>query len=216
MKHKNTHVIATVAAISAGLLMAKSAQAQGITGGQYLQMATPLSGDGYSGNWNAGDVANTATGIEIVAPTTTSTFGSFSTLYSPIASPQPNSAIAGDTKATFDFTFNSATFAAGVAVIFSLDDSLGNAEYYDFGYPNRTLGLNSVTVNLNSTTLADIAAGAVIDGFNLQMDPANISSPTYDVTFNSITLSGAPVPEPSTFAYSAFGAVAIWLFRRRK
>jgi hypothetical protein len=179
-------------------------------------MATPLSGDGYSGNWNAGNVANTATGIEIVAPTTTSTFGSFSTLYSPIATPQPNSAIAGDTKATFNFTFNNATFAAGVAVIFSLDDSLGNAEYYDFGYPNRTLGLNSVTVNLNSTTLADIAAGAVINGFNLQMDPANISSASYDITFNSITLSGAPVPEPSTFAYSSFGAVAIWLFRRRK
>jgi hypothetical protein len=115
----------------------------------------------------------------------------------------------------FDYTLNSGNVVAGgIAVIFSLDDSAGNAEYYNFGYHLYTPGvLNSVVVPLNATTLADIAGGAVINGFNLQMDPANVNG-SYDFTYNSITLTS--VPEPSTFAYSAFGVAAIWLFRRRK
>jgi hypothetical protein len=215
MKQNKIHILTIATVVTAGLLITQSAQAQGITGGQYLQMATPLSADGYSGKWNATDVNNTPTGIEIVAPGGS---GTFSTLYSPITTPLPNSSIAGDTEAVFDFTFNSATFApGGVAVIFALGDSLdpNGAEYYNFGYPNLSLGLNTVTVALDAQTETDIAGGAVINGFNLQMDPANITG-NYDVTINSITLTGAPVPEPSTFAYSALGTVAIWLFRRRK
>ena len=213
MKQNKIQIITTVTAIAAGLLIAHSSQAQGITGGQYLSI---FPGGGFSGNWNAGDVNNTATGIEIAAAGGT---GSFSTLYSPIppSNVQPNSAIAGDTKAVFDYTINSGNIVAGgVAVIFSLDDSAGHAEYYNFGYHLYTDGvMNSVTVPLDATTLADIAGGAVINGFNLQMDPANVNG-NYDITYNSITLTGAAVPEPSTLAYSAFGTAAIWLFRRRK
>ncbi|HXA44787.1 MAG TPA: PEP-CTERM sorting domain-containing protein [Candidatus Angelobacter sp.] len=207
MKHNKIQILTIATAVTAGLLIAHSAQAQGITGGQYL---STFSGAGYSGDWNAGNVNNTATGIEIVAP---GGAGSFSTLYSPIPVPQPNNPSV--TEAVFDYTLNSGNVVAGgIAVIFSLDDSAGNAEYYNFGYHLYTPGvLNSVVVPLNATTLADIAGGAVINGFNLQMDPANVNG-SYDFTYNSITLTS--VPEPSTFAYSAFGVAAIWLFRRRK
>jgi hypothetical protein len=177
MKQNKIQILTIATAFAAGLLISQSAQAQGITGGQYL---STFPGASYSGNWNAGDVANTPTGIEVVAAGGS---GSFSTLYSPIpvADQQPNNPSV--TQAVFDYTLNSGTIVAGgIAVIFSLDDSAGNAEYYNFGYHLYTPGvLNSVTVNLDAKTLAAIAGGAVINGFNLQMDPANVNG-SYDFT----------------------------------
>jgi hypothetical protein len=47
---------------------------------------------------------------------------------------------------------------------------------------------------------------------NFQIDPANVSG-SYDITFNSLTLS--QVPEPATLALVGLGAASLLVFRRR-
>ena len=50
-----------------------------------------------------------------------------------------------------------------------------------------------------------------IYAFNLGFDPAVISTPTYDVTFNSIQL----IPEPATVTLVGLGLLGVMALRRR-
>lgn len=206
------HVItlATLTILAAGRVLSGSAQAQGITGGQYLNI-NPATAS-FSGNWNSSDSTATATGLEIVAAGGS---GSFSTLYYAIPAGDVAANNPADTQVVFDFTINSGTFAGPVNVLFALDDSANGTDYYHTGYTISAPGAYSETFSLQSPNLANIAGGAVVNGLNLQLDPANVTG-NYDITFNSITLGTAAVPEPTTLAYSAFGSLAIWIFRRRK
>ena len=207
---QNTKWIAAVAAVVTGLAAVESTQAQGITGGAYLNI--PTAGAGYSGNWNAGDATATATGLEFVAAGGT---GSFSTFYNaiPVGEVQPNDPVA--TQVVFDFTITGATFAAGVNVLFALDDSLGGTAYYGTGYTITADGSYSETDTLMSPNSTDIAGGATITGVNFQIDPANISG-NYNITFNSLTLEPAAVPEPAPMALAGVGAACFMFLRRRK
>ncbi len=207
-KTKNQILAATACALVA--MNISRVSAQGITGGQYLNIV-PANAS-YTGDWNASESSSTSTGFEINAPGGS---GSFSTLYYAIPANNVTANNPADTQVVFNFTFNSGTFAGPVNVLFALDDSLGGVDYYGTGYTINGDGSYSKTFALQSANQANVANGAVINGLNLQLDPANVSG-NYDITFNSITLQTAAVPEPSTFAFAAFGSAAIWLLRRRK
>jgi hypothetical protein len=100
-----------------------------------------------------------------------------------------------------------------VNVLFALDDSMGGTDYYGTGYNVPTPGLNSYTFALQAPNQAHVAAGAIINGLNYQIDPANVSG-NYDITYSSITLS--VVPEPTTLALAGLGIAGLLAFRRRK
>ena len=202
---------AAVLAVASGLVMVNSAQAQAITGTPYLSNI-PAVGPSYSGLWATplATITSTATGLEFNAP---GGGGSFSQMYYPIPLGDQTALNLLDTQVTFDFTWNSGNAVGGVNVLFALGDSLGGVDYYGTGYVVPTPGLNSYTFTLQSPNLANVGAGAIINGMNFQIDPANVSG-NYDITFNSLVLS--PVPEPATLALVGLGAAGLLAFRRRK
>ena len=207
-----TKWLAAALVATGGLLVSSSAQAQGVTGTQYLSNLDPAAVQ-FFGVWTTppATVTSTPFGLEI---NTIGGPGTFSTSYYglPTDQIQPNNPLVN--QVTFSYLWNAGTTAGGVNVIFSLDDSTGTADYYGTGYVVPQPGLNTFTFPLQAGNLADIQAGAVINGLNFQIDPANVSSPTYDITYSSITLSA--VPEPTTFALAGLGAACLAVFRRRK
>jgi hypothetical protein len=208
---QHTKWFATALAVASGLVIANSAQAQGITGTPYLSNI-PAVGPSYGGLWATplATITSTVTGLEFNAPGGS---GSFSQMYYPIPLGDQTPLNPLDTQVTFDFTWNSGNAVSGVNVLFALGDSLGGVDYYGTGYVVPTLGLNSYTFTLQSPNLANVGAGAIINGMNFQIDPANVSG-NYDITFNSLVLS--PVPEPATLALVGLGAAGLLAFRRRK
>jgi len=198
-------------AIAASVALVSSLQAQPITGTPYLSNINP-SAPSYSGYWATPltTISSTPTGLEFNAPGGS---GSFSTMYYPIPSSQQTTLNPLDTQVTFNFLWNSGNAVAGVNVLFALDDSLGGVNYYGTGYVVPTPGLNSYTFPLQAANQANVAAGAVINGMNFQIDPANVSG-NYDITYSSITLS--QVPEPTTLALAGLGAIGLVVCRRRK
>jgi PEP-CTERM motif len=210
MKHQIKR-FTTPLAIAAAFAIANSLQAQSITGTPYLSNINPAA-PSYSGFWATPltTINSTPTGLEFNAPGGT---GSFSTMYYPIPVAQQTPLNPLDNQVTFTFTWNSGNAVAGVNVLFALDDSLGGVNYYGTGYVVPTPGLNSYTFPLQAANLANVAAGAIINGMNFQIDPANVSG-NYDITYSSITLS--QVPEPTTLALAGLGAVGLLACRRRK
>ncbi len=210
---QSTKWFAAALAVASALTIANSVQAQTVTGTPYLSNINPTD-PSYSGYWSTplATVTSTATGLEINAPGGS---GSFSTLYYGIPVGQQTALNPLDTMVTFNFALNSGIQAGGVNVIFALDDSKGGVDYYlpSPGYPALSPGLNSYTFNLQADNLANVGAGAVINGINFQIDPANISG-NYDITFNSLTLT--PTPEPATLALVGLGAAGLLAVRRRK
>jgi len=208
---QHTKWFGAVLTVASGLMIANSVQAQTVTGTPYLSNINPAD-PGYSGYWATplATVTSTATGLEINAPGGS---GSFSTLYYAIPLIQQTPLNPLNTTVTFNFTWNSGNAVAGVNVLFALDDSLGGVNYYGTGYNIPTAGLNSYTFNLQAANLANVGAGAIINGINFQIDPANVSG-NYDITFNSLTLQ--PVPEPTTLALVGLGVAGLLAIRRRK
>jgi hypothetical protein len=208
---QHTKWIATLLAVAGSLAIANSVQAQSVTGTPYMSNINPAD-PSYTGYWStpATTINSTSTGLEFIAP---GGGGSFSTMYYAIPAGQQTTLNTADTQVTFDFNWNSGNAVAGVNVLFALDDSLGGSDYYGTGYNVPTPGLNSYTFNLQAANLANVAAGAVINGINFQIDPANVSG-NYDITYGSLTLS--PAPEPTTLALVGLGAASLVAFRRRK
>jgi hypothetical protein len=208
---QNSNCFLAALALATGLVIANPTQAQTITGTPYMSNIDPAA-PSYSGFWSTPltTITSTPTGLEFNAPGGS---GSFSTMYYPIPVSQQTSLDPEDTQVTFTFSWNSGNAVAGVNVLFALDDSMGGVNYYGTGYNVPTAGLNSYTFPLQADNLAHVAAGAVINGLNFQIDPANVSG-NYDITYSSITLS--QVPEPTTLALAGLGAAGLLAVRRRK
>jgi hypothetical protein len=199
----------TALAVASGLAIANSVQAQSITGTPYMSNINPAA-PSYTGYWNTPltTKTSTSTGLEFNAPGGS---GSFSTMYYAIPAAQQTPLNPLDTQVTFKFTWNSGNAVGGVNVLFALDDSMGGVDYYGTGYNVPTPGLNSYTFALQAPNQAHVAAGAIINGLNFQIDPANVSG-NYDITYSSITLT----PEPTTLTLAGLGTVGLLAFRRRK
>jgi hypothetical protein len=210
MKQHNKWLAGALAVVS-GLIMTGSAQAQGVTGTQYLSNMDPAN-VGFFNQWADPStvITSTPTGLEINA---LGGAGTFSSSYYALPAIQIQGNNPGATQVTFTFNWNSGNAVAGVNVLFSLDDSNGGAaDYYGTGYNIPTPGLNSYTFPLQAGNLADFQAGDVVAGINFQIDPGNVSG-NYDITYSSITLG--PTPEPATFALPGLGAAGLLAFRRR-
>ena len=101
--------------------------------------------------------------------------GSFSTMYYPIPLANQAPTATTDDQVVFKFTWNSGNAVGGVNVLFALGDSMGGVDYYGTTYNNLFVPGTTYTYTfaLQSPNLANIQAGAVINGMNFQIDPAN-------------------------------------------
>jgi hypothetical protein len=210
MKQPTKWIVAALT-VASGLAIANSVQAQGVTGTPYLSNINAAA-PSYTGYWATPltTITSTSTGLEFNAPGGS---GSFSTMYYAIPAGQQTPLNPLDTRVTFKFNWNSGNAVAGVNVLFALDDSLGGVDYYGTGYNVPSPGLNSYSFALQAANQANVAAGAIINGINFQIDPANVSG-NYDITYSSITLG--QVPEPATLALAGLGTVGLLALRRRK
>jgi hypothetical protein len=210
-----TKWFATALAVAGGLIIVSSAQAQTITGTPFLSNIDPDDISPANAWLTSATFTSTPTGLEVAGDQGVGGFGQF--FYS-IPVGQQTALNPLDTQATIDFTFNSPAgpYVGGVAVVIALDDSMGGVVFYSSGYNNAFSAgtMNSVTFDLLAPNLGNIAAGALINGMSIQLDPGNIGPVPYDVTFNSITLT--PAPEPASLALVSLGVASLLVFRRRR
>jgi PEP-CTERM motif len=201
-----------VLALVAALTLAVSAQAQYVTGQQYLSNIDP-NGTFPTGFWTIPNMTSTPLGLQITAG---GGGGSFSTLYYPLPGAQVTPLNPADDQVVFTWTWNSGNAVGGINVLFALDDNNGGVNYYDAIVPAYSLAPTpgttySITLPLQQPNQANIAAGYPIGGLNFQIDPANVSG-DYTITFNSIQL----IPEPATVTLVGLGFLGLVALRRRQ
>lgn len=226
MKQLTRVSIVSLVSLTATVLCLKSASAQPVTGDVYLDNLAPGNITAY-GSWSLSGISSGPTG------TTVNSAGGFGSLY--YALPTPLALSPDLYSATLVMTVNlpsvSPSTTDWLGIPFILGDNATNATYGGyagmFGY-NGTASPGTATWNGNTVTetvllgsstsggpaqLAAIQGGGdYLYGFNLELDPAVLSSGSaYNVTFNSLTLS---VPEPSSFALIGLGAAALFIRRR--
>jgi hypothetical protein len=232
---QHTKWIATAAAVATALTFASSAQAQAVTGDATLDNITPT--EAYGG-WGPPAIITSipGTGLDVAAFSGGSAYFAIPTANQQILNP-------ADTQVSLTFTINSPAgwdsptpvtsggTGCWIGTPFTLNDNAEAGTQYG-GYVGTfapgsgvdTSGTPCVfTVNGNTVTetaqldagqLAAVQTGTdVISGFNLEFYPA-VGASVYDVTFNSLVLSGT-VPEPSTLGLIGAGVAGLLAFRRR-
>jgi hypothetical protein len=204
-------------AVAGGLAMAGSAQAQSVAD---FSAISPGSITALYPSWDTATITSQPTGLEVNAV-------GYGSLYDSLSSPVTMNA--NDTMVTLTFTVNSPDVSSisWIGTPFAINDNSGNVFYGGYSAsgnggsdPGTTWNGNVVTETeaLTAGQLTDIQTGTdVIYSFNLETDPASFTGPpAYDITFNSIVLSPAAVPEPMTLALVGLGAAGLVAFRRRK
>jgi len=209
-------------AVVAGLALAISAQAQQITGDTYLDNFTVGA---LYGAWSSATLNQTPTGLEVQSLVA----NGYGSGYFIINGPAVQVMNANDNALQLQLTINGdATpyvwFGPSPVI---LNDDLPPPTSYTYnmpynGYlnggnpPNAVYNGNTVTITvpLAAGQITKIQGGSDhIYAFNLGLDPAVINTPTYDVTFNSVTL----IPEPTTVSLVGIGAVLLgWVSLRRR
>jgi hypothetical protein len=226
---KNMKWFTGALAIVGGLAIVNSVRAQSVVNFSTINPSTLSSGnsDGnalYAG-WATATITSQPTGLEF----NSSGYGSGHLQLS-----TPLTLNANDTIATLTLTINSYGGDTGVTASgiytglpFVLDDSLASPPTLG-GYsgpgnagndPGASWSGNVVTLTqaLSSAEVTAIQTGNdVLTGFNLEVDPASDESDPYDITFNSLVLSPAAVPEPASMALAGVGAACFMFLRRRK
>jgi len=226
MKHKaQTKQLITMLAVVTGLTLASSTQAQYITGGTYLNnVGAPST----YGDWTNATITQTATGIEVVGNASGGYGGANFVINGPaVQTMNTNDAyvrltitINGDVSPSTPYVY----FSAGQLV---LNDDLPLPTQFNYNEPysgpqNNPTGpptsvwngnVGTFTVPLQAGQMSKIAGGSDhIYSFNLDIDPAVITSPTYDITFNSVQL----IPEPATVSLVGVALLGVLALRRRR
>jgi hypothetical protein len=219
---QTTKWLAVGLAVAGGLAFAGALRAQSVVSLPSMDPTTlNTSPNALYANWDGGATfTSSSSGLEVQS----SGYGS---LYYVVPAGQVQTLSANDTEATLVFTVNgTAANYVWIGTPFILNDNSGATTYTVYsgsGNPGNPVGTtwngNTVTetVQLSSAQLAAVQAGNdAIYGFNLEVAPATFGGgqTTYDITFNSLTLS--PVPEPSTMALAGLGMAGLLAIRRRK
>jgi len=225
---QHTKWFMTALAVASGLAMASSAQAQYMTGGQYLQYDPGTPPSPYGG-WGPATFLNTPTGIEVDGAIGSGNYGGN---YFVVPIPDVTALNAADTQIVLTLTLNGDPtqfnwLSPGQLVLNDNNAPTAGPFFYNmpyFGYNNPGNPANvsfngataTVTVPITGGLLSNIQAGGDhIYSFSLDTDPPGIAATPYSETFNSIQFEPAPVPEPATMALAGLGAAGLLAFRRR-
>ncbi len=203
-------------ALAGGLAISGSVQAQTIG----LTSVDTDALTGYGG-WLTATFSSQASGVGDLIPVSGGFGGAYLNLGAGATPINANSAYV-----TLTFTVNGdATPYNWLGVPLQLNDGSGQGTYPGVysGYnnpgnpPNAVWNGNtaSITYTLSGAQLANIQTGtAWLYGFSVGIDPANVTVPFMDITFNNITFT--PAPEPTTLAMLGLGAAGLLIMRRRK
>ena len=220
-----TRQLVTALAVVGALALASSTQAQYITGGQYLDN---VSAPSPYGGWSSATILQTPTGIEVQAPVG----GGYGGAYFVINGPAVQTLNPADTQVQLTITINGDVSPSTPYVYFSpgqlvLNDDLPLPTQFNYNMPysgpqNNPTGppscvwngnVGTMTVPLSALQISKIAGGNDhIYAFNIDIDPAVITIPTLDITFNSVQL----IPEPTTVVLVGFGAALLGLIGLRR
>jgi hypothetical protein len=222
---QHTKWIATAVAVVGGLALVSSAQAQAVTGDANLDNIAPGAVTAYYSAWAHSPPTTVTSGPSGLG---VASLG-YGSLYYAIPAGQQQTLNMADNQATLVLTVNnpvsapSSTYWLGIP--FGLSDNAATDFYGgyagEFGFSATGTAVwngNTVTETVPITDPLQLAAiaggGDVINGINLELDPAVDPGGTYNVTFDSLTLTSS-VPEPSMLPLVGSGAAALFAFRRR-
>lgn len=226
-----------VAALAAGIGSAtgSSALAQDyVTGSTYLSNMN-LSLGAYYATWAPGTpttFTETSTGLQVVNP-----IGGYGSMYYPIPLANQVTLNPNDAEAVLTLTVNNVSDAQAnvwIGIPFILNDNSGSYTLGGYtgsgGYVDTNTGGGSAVWNANTITVTETVllnepstanllsaiqgGGDVINGFNLELDPATYPGGANNITFNSLELQ--PLPEPGSLALLGVGFAGLVAFRRRK
>jgi hypothetical protein len=215
---------AGVLAVASGLMIVNSAQAQytatTLSDFQNFNLSVTYA------NWDASGWQIINGGDGIMAPVITSgaTPGSYQVNAGGYGSGAYNFGspinAAGATKFQFTFTLNTATPPVWMNPQLTISDGTHQVNMHYTGGPWMNYGNYGTGTYTLTGDLTDQLGGLPLDpstvtAFNIGWDPAgNIAGNIYDVTYGNLSLL-TPVPEPTTLALVAMGAVGLVIARRR-
>jgi len=140
---------------------------------------------------------------------------------------------ANDTIATLTLTINSYGGATGATASgiytglpFILGDNSGSATLGGYSGPGNAGNDPGASWNGNVVTLTQTLTAAEVTAIQagndaiytigLEVDPASAETVPYDITYDSLVLSPAAVPEPAPMALAGVGAACFMFLRRRR